>query len=422
MVEAVLGVEDGAAVIGWAGLLALQSGAQVTWIVQLAEMWTALAPWSQATAERLWQQTRSASGWHSRLIEAVLAQPQVAEKWGRELHAGQDLPEWAWRAMGRSGQFTAATLVQKVKLVYPHANSADSYARVRAGTMALAQLGAADAGRHLPRWLAEEAHAYPDRAPRWEDCVRDELQEWMGNTADLWGGASWLLLHATAETAAFWRGYLRGACAATGAEGARTLAQLAVREGQQWSRAIWEEACNLWRRYGDERVMPLLAQLWQLLDPREANIGAPAAAEENHIRRLYLEAALWGSEGRRGLLGRQPTAWIVRWLETTCPPALRHGVTVNILQWRYDAAVARLGNTWQRRAQETRNASLQQLALYLLPAIEPAVLQAYLDDADCQVGAGAGGESSAAFRPPDEDPLGQLQCPRGKYSPQYRTG
>ena len=50
VVEAVLGVEDGAAVIGWAGLLALQSGAQVTWIVQLAEMWTALAPWSQATA------------------------------------------------------------------------------------------------------------------------------------------------------------------------------------------------------------------------------------------------------------------------------------------------------------------------------------------------------------------------------------
>lgn len=453
VVEAALGVEDGATVIGWAGLLALQSGA-MTWTMQLAEIlstelarapqgsgwllegaavvggwlrhpgfadtpagqtlrqraetgvwqaweslseldglswrgaaaltraWTALAPWSQSTVSRLWQQTLSVSEWHSHLIEAALAQPQVAEKWARGLHAGQAVPDWVWRAVGRSRQFTAAALVQKVGLVYPGANNQDSYARVRAGTMALARLGTVDAGRQLPRWLAEEAHAYPDRAPRWEDSVRDELQEWTGNTADLWIGVPWLLTHAATEAAAFWQGYLRGACAATGAEGAQTLAQLAEREGQQWSLKVWEEACRLWRRHGDERIIPLLTQLWQILEQSKANAGSPADGEENTVRQLYLEIALWGSEKHSGLLGQQPTAWIVRWLETTCPVALRYNVTVTILQWRHDAAVARLGNTWWQKGQKTQNRSLQQLALYLLPPIQPAVLQVYLEDAD----------------------------------------
>lgn len=344
----------------------------------LAQALTALAPWSPATADRLWALAATIDVWSSAVNAALLAQPQIATAWVNHLEQQTEIPQWAWRAIGRSGQIPAPALIQQVEMHYPGAAAATALQRVQAGVAALAHLGTAAAGRQLPRWLVEQARNFTGYLSRWEDLVAAELQAWQGSPADLWTPlAEWQF---QPPPDACWRAYLRGACAATGSAGAWELAQLTPPQPAGWSLTLWEEICSLWRRYGDERLIPLLAQMWEALHTEltatpDAAYGPGAA----RARQLYLEATLWGSEGRGGLLEQQPTAWIIHWLQThTYSPALRHAVVVQILQWRQDDSVGRLGRAWWRQAQRSQDLEGQSTALYLLPDIDPLTLDAAL--------------------------------------------
>lgn len=201
-----------------------------------------------------------------------------------------------------------------------------------------------------------ETGPYDDQLADW--LAAGLRRSWEGNIEDLCAGLQFVL--AASAPWWVWHGYLQGVMALGGSDAAAHVAALMDKEGKNWSPESRQGVVEWLGGYGDERVIPYLVRWWDRAWKKQDKSGL----------RIFIGEALWGTEGERGVLVRQPTDWLIGYLEEAeASDDLLEMVAFNVLRPRYRGKdfelVAALGRRWLEQGAAKRSLPLMRAGAYL---------------------------------------------------------
>ncbi len=341
LAKAVIGLSGWEQMITWAGEIWLAGGETE----QVRELVREVAWWMEATWERSgWIEGARAVGPLLRALRGDAEMEALRERIGGTLDGfmtkGHGLG-WMTRSMREEIEESLAVIAPdrvvirsepprrrkgtrvSVEELFEHVVGR-SYGstfrdRVRDGVRTLANWGTRKAAVVLGEWLArvaEWAVVHEEHPERAAGVLSGVLPYWEGDPMALWGAAERL----SEEEIPWWvwKPYVRSALKASGGEGAAWLVSFVMGHWDRFEPTSSEKMRAILPAigaYGDERVVEALLEWQTHWQRREAETSDPIVQRAYHTLAFETREALHSGETNRGILPRQSTERLLRWLD-----------------------------------------------------------------------------------------------------------
>ena len=328
----------------------------------------ALAPLSEETVELLWQRLYKNKRWQGLCLD-LATDPEIARRLLEEPGQLFEIerpeqsdprygPQLLWQ-VARAPKMDVEALIGAAERIYKGEGETRELIRLRAIVGALSVLGTKHAARRLGDWLIRESERATDKRldGKRADQIAGGLSQWRGDSQSLCAGLEIVMAHSVPWWV--WRGYLRSALRIGKADVAAHLAKTAVEIETEWTEEQQIKVLHGIEAYGDERVVPYLAKWWHRL-----------AESKDHRGQVWVSEALWGAENERGVLGRQSTRWLTRWLESADVSddfleRVSHCVLRPRSQNQDNEDVVTLGRKWLERGAKEGRTTMMYAGAYL---------------------------------------------------------